>query len=153
MFEDLSSKMKEKNIKKIKFGAETVGKKSQYGSLDECIMLHQEIPEIMLVIDFSHLHARGDWPFFSEENYSKLFDYVEKKLPGYFKDFHAHFSCIQYSEKGEQSHLPLEGKNEPPYKPLMKVLAERGYSGTIISESPLLEYDALKMKKEYEKHA
>ena len=32
----------------------------------------------------------------------------------------------------------------------MKVLAENGYSGTIICESPNIEKDALKMQKEFE---
>ena len=152
LFSRLRETMDEHEVKDVKLGAETVGKKSQYGGLEECIQLHLEIPEIMLVLDFAHLHARGDWKLLSEDDYTKLFDHVEKHLPEYLKDFHAHFSCIQYSEKGEQNHLPLEGKNEPAYKPLMKVLAEQGYSGVIISESPLLEYDALKMKKEYLQH-
>ncbi len=151
-FEELKEKMDKNKITGVKLGAETVGKKSQYGSLNECIELHQKIPEIMLVIDFAHVHARGDWRFKAEEDYAKFFNHIENKLPGYLKDFHAHFSCIEYSEKGEKSHLPLEGKNEPPYKSLMKVLAEQGYSGVIISESPMLEFDALKMQKEYLKH-
>ncbi len=152
LFKQLKTHMGKHNVKGVKLGAETVGKKSQYGSLDECIELHNKIPEIMLVIDFAHLLARGDWPCKTESDYSKLFVHIEKKIPGYMKDFHAHFSCINYSEKGERNHLPLEGKNPPPYKPLMKVLAENGYGGVIISESPKLEIDALKMKKEYEKY-
>lgn len=144
--------MEKHNVSWVKLGAETVGKKSQYGSLDECIELQQKIDGVMLVFDFAHLHARGDWIFKTEKDYSSLFSKVEKELPGYLKDFHAHFSCINYSEKGELNHLPLEGKNQPPYKPLMKVLAENGYAGTIISESPKLEIDALKMKAEYVKH-
>ena len=151
LFARLKTHMEKHKISGVKFGAETVGKKSQYGSLDECMELQNEVPGIMLVIDFAHLLARGDWPCKSESDYSKLFAHIEKTLPGYMKDFHAHFSCINYSEKGERNHLPLEGKNQPPYKPLMKVLAENGYGGVIISESPRLEIDALKMQKEYEK--
>jgi len=152
LFKRLKTHMDKHKVKGVKMGAETVGKKSQYGSLDECIELHNRIPEIMLVIDFAHLLARGDWPCKTESDYSKLFTHIEKQIPGYMKDFHAHFSCINYTEKGERNHLPLEGKNPPPYKPLMKVLAENGYGGVIISESPLLEIDALKMQKEYKKH-
>ncbi len=152
MFEKLREKMDEHEVKNVKLGAETVGKKSQFGGLDECIQLHLEIPEIMLVLDFAHLHARGDWKLLSEDDYASLFDHIEKHLPEYLKDFHGHFSCVQYSERGELNHLPLEGNNEPKYEPLMKVLAEQGYSGVIISESPMLEFDALKMKKEYLTH-
>jgi deoxyribonuclease-4 len=141
--------MKRHKVEGVMLGAETVGKKSQYGGLDECIELQQKIRGVMVVLDFAHLHARGDFPFRKEADYANLFKKLEKELPGYLKNFHAHFSCINYSEKGELSHLPLEGKNQPPYKPLMKVLAENGYGGTIISESPKLEYDAVKMREEY----
>ncbi len=152
LFQKLKSQMDKHKIKNVKLGAETVGKKSQYGSLDECIKLHNSVKEIMLVIDFAHLLARGDWSCKNEDDYSKLLAYIEDKIPGYMNDFHAHFSCINYSEKGERNHLPLEGKNPPPYKPLMKVLAENGYGGTVISESPKLETDAFRMQKEYLKH-
>ncbi|MFP3949732.1 MAG: TIM barrel protein [Candidatus Micrarchaeia archaeon] len=152
LFKKLKTHMEKHKVKGVKMGAETVGKKSQYGSLDECIELHNSVKEIMLVVDFAHLLARGDWPCKTEEEYSKLLAYIEGKIPGYMKDFHAHFSCIKYSEKGERNHLPLEGNNPPPFKPLMKVLAENGYGGTIISESPKLEFDALKMQKEYLKY-
>jgi len=80
-FEELKEKMHARKIKGIKFGAETVGKKSQYGSLDECIELQQKIPEIMLVLDFAHVHARGDWELKTESDYLKIFDYLERELP------------------------------------------------------------------------
>jgi endonuclease IV len=34
----------------------------------------------------------------------------------------------------------------------MKMLAEQGYGGTIICETPKLDYDAQKMQNEYQKH-
>lgn len=147
--EKTKESMQKHKVSGVKLGAETVGKKSQYGGLDECIELQRKTSGVMLVLDFAHLHARGDCTFKNENDYSNLFKKLEKELPGYLKDFHAHFSCINYSEKGELNHLPLEGKNPPPYKPLMKVLAENGYGGTIISESPKLEFDAIKMREEY----
>lgn len=152
LLKEVKGRMDDAGIKKVKLGAETVGKKSQYGGLDECIELHQKIPHVHLVLDFAHLHARGDCTFRNEDDYRALFKKLEKEIPGYLDNFHSHFSCINYSEKGELSHLPLEGRNPPPYKPLMKVLAEGGYKGVVISESPKLEIDALKMQKEYENH-
>lgn len=134
---------------KIRLGAETVGKRSAFGSLDENIRLAQELDMVVPVPDFAHLHARGDFRLKTEEDYRLLFKKLEKELGGYVNDFHSHFSEINYSEKGERNHLPLGTKNEPPFKPLMKVLAENGYSGTVICESPQLDIDALKMKKEY----
>lgn len=137
---------------KIRLGAECVGKKSQFGGLLETIRLSQELKYVVPVLDFSHLHARRDFPFAGEQDYRKLFALLDKELPGYTKKFHAHFAEINYSDKGELNHLPLGTKNEPPFQPLMKMLAENGYAGTIISETPRLDYDAQKMQGVYEKY-
>ncbi|MEM4272542.1 MAG: TIM barrel protein [Candidatus Bilamarchaeaceae archaeon] len=149
LFVLLKTHMEHHKVGGVMLGAETVGKKSQYGGLDECMELQQGIPGVMLVIDFAHILARGDWKFKTEDDYRKMFAHIEKTLPGYLKDFHAHFSGIEFTEKGERNHVPLDDKSAPPYKPLMKVLAENGYGGVIISESPHLEIDALKMQEEY----
>ncbi|MBN1169718.1 TIM barrel protein [Candidatus Micrarchaeota archaeon] len=134
---------------KIVLGAETVGKKSAFGSLEENIRLSEELEMVEPVIDFAHLLARGDYKLKSEDDYRAILEKLEKRLDGYVKHFHSHFSEIAYSEKGERNHLVLGEKNEPPFKPLMKVLAENGYSGTVICESPQIDFDALKMQKEY----
>jgi deoxyribonuclease-4 len=119
--------------------------------LDEVIRLHEELGFVWPVLDFAHLLARGDFPCKTEEDYRKLFQTVEKKIPGYGKNFHSHFSSIEYTDKGERNHLPISA-NVPPYKPLVKKLAENGIAGRIVCESPRLEYDALIMQEEYLKH-
>ena len=148
--EQIEEKLKQKKIK-IRLGAECVGKKSQFGGLNEVIRLSQELDHVVPVLDFSHLHARRDFPFQTKEDYRRLFALLDKELPGYTKQFHAHFSEINYSDKGELNHLALGTKNEPPFEPLMEMLAEHGYAGTIISETPRLDYDAQKMQRAYEK--
>ena len=130
-------------------GAETVGKKSQFGGFNEVVRLSQELDFVEPVIDFAHLQARGDFKIKGEDDYRKIFSILEKELGDYVKHFHAHFSEIEYSEKGERNHIPLGTKNDPPYRPFMKVLAEQGYSGVVVCESPQLDIDALKMKKVY----
>jgi len=133
----------------VRLGAETVGKKSAFGGLMENIRLSQEVGLVEPVIDFAHLHARGDMRFEKEDDYRSLFSLLEKELGDYVRRFHSHFSEINYSEKGERNHFVLGTNGEPPYEPLMKVLAENGYSGTIICETPQIEGDALKMQGEY----
>jgi deoxyribonuclease-4 len=135
----------------VVLGAETVGKKSQYGGLDEVIRLSQELEYVEPVLDFAHIQARGDANLRGEDDYRKIFERLERELGAYVKHFHSHFSEIEYTEKGERNHLPLGTKNVPPYRPLLRVLAENGYSGVIISESPKLDIDAQKMKNEYDK--
>ena len=147
---DLVEKLKQNNIK-IRLGAETVGKKSSFGGLNENIKLSQEIEMVEPVIDFAHVHARGDLRLTSEKDYLFLFNKLENELGDYVKRFHCHFSEINYSNKGELNHFILGTNNEPPFEPFMKVLAENGYSGTVICETPKLDIDALVLKDKYEK--
>jgi len=149
------------NLKKIKerfeqesvnvpFGVETVGKKAAFGGLDENIKLSQKLDFVKLVIDFAHLHARGDFKLNSKNDYYNLFSKLDKELPNYTNNMHCHFSEINYSEeKGEKNHLALNSNNTPPFRPLMEVIVENGYSGTIICETPKIDIDAIKMKEYY----
>lgn len=145
----LNEKISKTNIKGVTLGAETVGKKSQFGGFFEVMRLAQELPFLRPVLDFAHIHSRGDFDIRDEQAYRKIFKVLEGELGDYVKNFHAHFSEINYSEKGERNHLPLGSNNIPPFRPLLKVIYENGYSGTIISESPKLEFDAIKMRDEY----
>jgi len=149
---EIESELKTQNIK-IRLGAETVGKKSAFGGLDENIKLAQELDMVVPVPDFAHLHARGDQRLKTEDDYRAVFDKLERELSGidYIKHFHCHFSEINYSDKGELNHFALGTNNEPPIKPFMKLLAENGYSGTVICETPKLDFDSLMMKGEYER--
>ena len=145
----LVEKLKQHGIKAI-LGAETVGKKSAFGGLAENIRLAKEVDQIEPVLDFAHIHARGDQVIKGPDDYRKLLSFVEKELPGYKAHIHCHFSEINYSAKGELNHLPLGTNNEPPYKALIEVLVENGFMGTIICESPKLDIDALVMQEEYQ---
>lgn len=147
---EINEELVKNNIRCV-LGAETVGKKSQFGGLEEVIRLSQELENVQPVIDFSHLVARGDFPLKNEDDYTKLFSKLENELPGYLDHFHSHFQEVNYSDKGELNHLALESKNEPPYRPFIKVIKENGYKGVVICESPIIEVDALKLKEEYDK--
>ena len=134
---------------RIRLGAETVGKKGAFGGLDECIRLSQELDMVEPAIDFAHLHARGDFRIGGEADYLALLEKLESALGDYVRRLHCHFSEINYTEKGERNHLPLGTNGEPPFRPLMKVLAENGYGGTIICETPQLDLDAQRMMAEF----
>lgn len=145
---DIESDLEAMGIK-IRLGAETVGKKSAFGGLEENIRLSQELSMVEPVIDFAHLHARGDFRIRGEDDYRAIFRRLENELGSYVQRFHCHFSEINYSDKGELNHFPLGTNNEPPFRPFVKMLAESGYRGTVICETPRLDIDALAMKKEY----
>lgn len=150
LLSEVVAKIKQKT-KNVLLGAETVGKKSQFGGLDEVIKLSQDVDRVWPVIDFAHLCAREqNMKFKKEEEYIKVFDLLEKEIPGYTKKMHIHFSEIEYTEKGEKNHLPLGTRYEPDYRPMLKVIKENGYSAMVVSESPKIEFDAIKMKKFFE---
>ena len=140
-------KMKQEKLSEVVLGLETSGKQTQFGTLSENLEIAAEFGQAV-VVDFAHIHARGNGALKNKEDYKKIFDEMEKVMGApALKKLHAHFSEIEYSEKGERWHLELGTKNSPPFKPLAEVIAENGYDGTIICESPLLEQDALRMKK------
>jgi len=62
---------------------------------------------------------------------------------------HIHMSGIEYTEKGEKRHLPLQ-ESDMKWEDLLRVLKEFRVKGVVISESPNIEEDALLMKKKYE---
>ncbi|MFA5050118.1 MAG: TIM barrel protein [Candidatus Micrarchaeia archaeon] len=148
---EIKDAVEQHGIKNILFGAETVGKKTSFGGLDEILELSGELGFLWPVIDFAHIHARGDFELKTKEDYLKLFEKIERKIPEYPKRIHCHFSEINYSEKGEKNHLNLGTNNTPPYKKLMEALCKNGYSGTIICETPNLDIDAIKMQEYYKK--
>jgi deoxyribonuclease IV len=111
---------------------EVTGKPSQFGSLEELLRLKKETG-CGLTVDFSHLYARHQ----GDIDYSEILD----KLP---KKFHAHFSGIEYGDKGERKHIRTAEKF---FKPLAKELAGRDLDVTIINESPSPHEDAAMMKE------
>jgi len=62
---------------------------------------------------------------------------------------HIHVSGIAYGEKGEKKHLNLD-ESDLKYRELIKALRDFNVNGVVISESPNIEEDAMKMKKIYE---
>jgi deoxyribonuclease-4 len=56
---------------------------------------------------------------------------------------------IEYGEKGEKHHLLLED-SDFNWKELLKTWKEFKIGGVVVCESPIVEKDALLMKKFYE---
>lgn len=139
---DIIGKMKSKKIKDVKLGLETAGKHSQFGTLDEIIKIHKELKACIPVVDFAHIFARQGGRIAYGKVIGKL-----KKLK--LKHYHTHFSNIEFSDKGERWHLVLDKK--PPFEPLAKEILRKKLNITIISESPILEQDSLKMKRIFQR--
>lgn len=127
---------------------ETMGKQALLGSLQDVLMFSREIPGVEPCIDFAHLHARtGNGMMNSEEEWHNcIVEYQQALGNESLKHLHIHLSGIEYTEKGERKHLPLE-ESDLNFKTLLKVLASHNCAGRILCESPIMEEDALLMQK------
>ena len=63
---------------------------------------------------------------------------------------HIHLSGIEYGPKGEKNHLKLS-EADLDLKAIFRALHEFGCGGRILCESPIMEEDALNMKKTWMK--
>jgi len=159
-YHDMSSKECSYNVKKeletllslcpkeIRIDLETTGKLSAFGTVEEILLLCEELPGLSLCVDFAHVYSRSLGETNGYKAFSEIIENIEKHLPGYSKNVHFHVSGINFGKKGELNHLPLEesGFN---WKDLMKVFRDYHLAGLVICESPILEKDALLMQNYY----
>ena len=109
--------------------------------------------EITLCIDFGHLNARTLGGIRSKADYAAILDRIGEALGDErARQFHVHFSRIEYSKGGEKRHWTFaETQFGPEPQPLMELLAERGLAPVIICESAGTQAeDAKTMKRFFE---
>jgi deoxyribonuclease-4 len=137
----------------IALRVETMGKRSQFGSLDEVLALCRDVDGLKPCLDFSHLYARDGGRVNSYLEFERVLGKVARKLgPRSLKDVHIHIAGIHYGEKGEIRHLNLE-ETEFRYDEWLQALRDLGVEGLVICESPNLEADAVMLKKLYNAQA
>jgi len=132
---------------KVKLGLETMGKQKVFGSLDEIIEVCKNVKEVIPVIDLGHIHARGNGCLKTQEDFQKIFDALK---PLKLEHFLIHITGVLYENGNECYHLPIK-KGDMPIAPLIEVIIENNYNVTLISESPLLEHDAMYTRLQVEK--
>jgi len=140
--------LKNLGIENVKIGPETMGKPSQFGSLDEILSLCEEVEQTQPVIDWAHLHARDKGRFKTIDDFRRVVEEIERRLgTEAVKNMHCHFTKVEYTEKGEKCHHIMDEANYgPDFAMLAKVIAEYKLNPVIISESPILDLDAIKMR-------
>lgn len=130
---------------------ETMGKGAMLGSLEDTLEMSLAIPGVQPCLDFAHLHARpGDGSKNTYAEWARIVEAYGNALGDTaLRNLHIHLSGIEYSEKGEQNHLPL-GEADLDLDAILRVLSDYNCSGRILCESPILEEDALKIKEAWE---
>ncbi|MEM0380956.1 MAG: TIM barrel protein [Desulfurococcaceae archaeon] len=133
----------------VLLGVETTGKKTQIGDISEAINISQKLKGVVPVIDWAHIYARYQGKFIvSEDDVIRIVNDLEKELGSYvLKPLHTHFSKIEYGKGGERRHVVLSEEGYgPDFKIVCRALYSAGVEAVFISESPVLEQDALIMK-------
>lgn len=127
---------------------EIMGKSAMLGSLDDTLKMSQAMEGVQPCLDVAHLFARpGDGSVNSYVHWTQtLEDYGNALGEKSLKNLHIHISGIDYGEKGEKEHLPLD-ESEFDYEAFLKALNDFDCQGRILCESPILEEDALKCKQ------
>jgi len=146
---DVVASMKSLGLTKVRMGPETMGKPSQFGSLDEILTLCEKVEQTEPVIDWAHIHAREKGILKTADDYRKILDEIEKRLgTSSLKNLHCHFTRVEFTDKGEKCHHVMdEVEYGPDFQPLASLISELGLKPVIISESPILDVDAQKMRE------
>ncbi len=131
---------------------ETMGKSAMLGSFEDTLEMSKAIKGVLPCLDFAHLHARpGDGTMNTVKEWTHLLEAYQSVLgKEALKHFHIHLSGIEYGPKGEKNHLPI-AESDLKLNYLFNVLKDFGCAGRILCESPIMEEDALNMKKAWKR--
>ena len=132
---------------KVKIGIETMGKQKVFGSLDEIIEICSNVKGLIPVIGMGHIHARHDGSLKKREDFEEVF---KKLKPLRLRHFIIHITGVLYENGNEYYHIPIK-KGDMPLTPLIEYILDNNLNVTFISESPLLEHDAVYIRLQVEK--
>ncbi len=127
---------------KIPLGLETSGRQEIFGAFEEIERICEQIKGPVPVINFPHVHARGNGSLKKKEDFQELFDRANKFTKG---KFYTHFSGVEHENGNEIRYTPIK-KGDLKFEPLAECILENDMELTVISGSPLLEHDAMYMK-------
>ena len=142
----------EKGLDDLIYCPETMGKLGQIGTIEEIVEFCKIDKIYTPAVDFGHINAREFGSLKTEQDYLDRLEYMIEQL-GYerMKNFHIHFSKIEYSAKGEVRHLTFEDNHYGPcFEPLAVVLKKLNLEPFVICESAgTQDIDAVKMQNMY----
>lgn len=132
---------------------EVMGKVNQLGTLEEVLAFCKAEERFLPCVDFGHLNSRTFGATNSYEAFKTVTDAIGRELgEERRRNFHIHFSKIEYTGGGEKKHLTFEDTLfGPDPAPLMELLAAEGLTPTVICESAGTQtVDALEMSRLYD---
>jgi deoxyribonuclease-4 len=125
-----------------KIGLETSGKQEVFGSLDEIIAVCKRVSNVIPVLNFAHIHAREKGSLKKKDDFQAIFDKLTKVMDD---NFYIHFSGVEHEDGNEKRYTPVK-RGDLRFEPLAESILDTNKNMRIISDSPLLEHDAMYMK-------
>ena len=142
----LISMFKKEKIK-LKLGIETMGKQKVFGSLEEIIEICSNVKGLIPIIGLGHIHARRNGTLKKREDFEEVFKILK---PLRLRHYLIHVTGVLYENGNEHYHIPIK-KGDMPLAPVIDIILDNNYNVTFISESPLLEHDAVYIRLQVEK--
>lgn len=141
----------ENGLTNIRVCPETMGKINQLGTLDEVLALCKLDERLIPCIDFGHINARTHGSLKTYADFEAVFDRIEDKLGlARLKEFHSHFSKIEYTEGGEKCHLTFADEVfGPNFEPVIDLVLKKNCSPVIICESAGTQAEDAKSMMDY----
>ena len=129
--------MDENGFSDIILCPEVMGKINQLGTVEEVLALCGVDARITPCVDFGHLNARTQGGLATKDDFARVLDLMADRLGDErAKNFHVHFSKIQYTVGGEKCHLTFaDTEYGPNFEPFVELCAARGLTPTVICES------------------
>lgn len=143
--------LKEAGLSHIHICPETMGKINQLGTLEEVIALCKLDDSLIPCIDFGHLNARTLGGYNSLADFEKIFMYIKNELgEERLKNFHSHFSKIEYTTGGEKKHLTFEDNVfGPDFEPVIELTHKYDCTPIFVCESAGTQAEDAKQMKDY----
>ena len=145
------SALDDEGLSHIRICPETMGKINQLGDLNEVLTLCELDERLLPCIDFGHLNARTLGGLKTFEDFQNIFNEIENRLGiSRLKEFHSHFSKIEYTTGGEKRHLTFgDTVYGPNFEPIMELTAKKNCSPTFICESDGTQAEDAKTMQNY----
>ncbi|MBO5872622.1 MAG: TIM barrel protein [Clostridia bacterium] len=138
-------------LSNIRICPETMGKVNQLGTLGEVLSLCELDERLIPCIDFGHLNARDRGILKTHSDFEKIFDEIENRLGiSRLREFHSHFSKIEYSAGGEVRHLTFDDTVfGPDFEPVAELTYKKQCSPVIICESAGTQAEDARQMKDF----
>ncbi len=145
------SALDNEGLSNIRICPETMGKINQLGDLNEVLTLCELDERLLPCIDFGHLNARTFGSLKTYNDFEDIFNQIENRLGiSRLREFHSHFSKIEYTSGGEKRHLTFEDSRfGPNFEPIMEITAKKNCHPIFICESDGTQAEDAKQMQNY----